>query len=96
MTCTELQDLLYSIKIDELNPSEENRSETPCRLPGMCRRISENIKADRVLSRLKDAPPRVQNEQALTESIISAIVSGRILFQKFTRKPFLIASLIYS
>jgi uncharacterized small protein (DUF1192 family) len=90
MTCTELQDLLYSIKIDELNPSEREsflKHLAGCQeCAGEFQKIS---KADRVLSRLKDAPPRVQNEQALTESIISAIVSGKNSLPEIHAQTFL-------
>jgi len=65
------------VKIDELNPSEREsflKHLADCQeCAAAFQKISE---ADRILDRLKEATPRLQNEQALTESIISAILSG--------------------
>jgi hypothetical protein len=77
MTCNELQNILYSIKTDELYPYEKESIEKHLATCKECATIYQNIlEADRILTSIKVVTPRARNEQALTESIMTAIVSG--------------------
>ena len=76
MTCKELQQLLYSTKIEDFDPVEREfltKHLADCETCGTI--FQEVTRADRLLERIKDAAPRIRNEQALTESIIAAIGS---------------------
>ena len=76
MTCNELQNILYSVKTDELNPSERESIENHLANCKECATIYQNIlEADHILTCIKDVTLCVRNEQALTESIMTAIVS---------------------
>jgi hypothetical protein len=78
MTCKKLQNILYSVKIDEVTPAERESFEHHLAECKECATLYQNmLNADRMLARIKDVPLRVRNEQALTESIMTAIVSER-------------------
>ena len=74
MKCAEFQRLICSTKTDELQPSEkEFLANHLARCPSCAAVYTKISEADQVLSRLKEAIPRIRNEQALTESILSAM-----------------------
>lgn len=78
MKCKELQQLLYSARLEDLDPVEREflkKHLVDCRT---CNMIFQEIsKADRVLERIKQTPPHIRNEHALSESIIAAIVDSK-------------------
>jgi len=77
MTCKELQQLLYSTRIEDFDPAEKEFLKKHLADCETCKTIFQEVtKADRILNRIKEATPRIRNEHALTESIIAAIVSG--------------------
>jgi hypothetical protein len=78
MTCKELQQLLYSTRIEDFDPVDREFLKKHLADCETCKTIFQEVsKADRVLARIKEATPRIRNEQALTESIIAAIVSDK-------------------
>jgi hypothetical protein len=75
MTCKELQQLLYSARIEDFDPAEREFLKKHLADCETCKTIFQEVtKADRILARIKEATPRIRNEHALTESIIAAIV----------------------
>jgi hypothetical protein len=77
MTCKELQQLLYSARIEDFDPAEREFLKKHLADCETCKTIFQEVtKADRILARIKEAIPLIRNEHALTESIIDAIVSG--------------------
>ncbi|MCX6122567.1 MAG: hypothetical protein NTX44_13240 [Ignavibacteriales bacterium] len=78
MTCKELQRLLYSTRIEDFDPVDRNFLKKHLADCETCKTIFREVsKADRILDRIKEATPRIRNEQAMTESIIAAIVSEK-------------------
>jgi hypothetical protein len=76
MTCKELQQLLYSARIEDFDPAEREFLKKHLVDCETCKTIFQEVsKADRILARIKEATPLIRNEHALTESIIAAIVS---------------------
>jgi hypothetical protein len=77
MTCRKFQKTLYSAKIDELDPAEVVSLEKHIASCEACRIVFEKVSnADRMLAGVKSAVPRIQNEQALTDSILTSIMKG--------------------
>jgi hypothetical protein len=75
MTCKELQQLLYSARIEDFDPAEKEFLKKHLADCETCRQIFQQVsKADRILERIREATPLIRNEHALTESIIAAIV----------------------
>lgn len=78
MTCKELQQLLYSARIEDFDPAEREflkKHITDCET---CKTISQEVsKANLILDKIKKATPRIRNEQTLTDSILTAIVNKR-------------------
>lgn len=78
MTCKELQQLFYSTRIEDFDPAEREFLKEHLAECEACKTIFQEVsKADRILDRVKEATPRIRNEQALTESIIAAIVRDK-------------------
>jgi len=78
MTCKELQRLLYSTRIEDFDPVDRDFLKKHLADCETCKTIFQEVsKADRILDRIKEATPRIRNEQAMTESIIAAIVSEK-------------------
>ena len=74
MTCQKLQAVLYSNKIDELDPSERDMVKAHLAQCGACRDVFEEIShADRTLAKIKTAAPRISDEHALAASILSSL-----------------------
>jgi hypothetical protein len=75
MTCKELQQLLYSARIEDFDPAEKEFLKKHLADCEICRQIFQQVsKADRILERIREATPLIRNEHALTESIIATIV----------------------
>ena len=75
MTCKELQQLLYSARIEDFDPAEREFLKKHLADCETCKTIFQEVsKADRILDRIKEATPRIRNEHALTESIIAEII----------------------
>jgi hypothetical protein len=78
MTCKELQNLLTTVRIDELEMAERNLLEQHLTRCEACAKVFQQVAvSDRVLTTLKISTPRIRNEEALTESILTAIEGGR-------------------
>jgi hypothetical protein len=74
MTCKELQNLLYSARIDEFNPTDLEFLKHHLAECESCAAVFYKVSnADRILTRIKETVPRIPDEEALTESIIAAI-----------------------
>ncbi len=78
MTCRELQQLLYSARIEDFDPAEREFLEKHLIDCDACKTVFQEVsKADQILERIKEATPRIRNDRALTESIVGAISSGK-------------------
>ena len=78
MTCEELQQLLYSTRIEDLDPAEREFLKEHITDCETCKTIFQEVsKANLILDKIKKAIPRIRNEQALTDSILVAIVNER-------------------
>jgi uncharacterized small protein (DUF1192 family) len=78
MICKELQNLLYSARIDELDMAEREilqRHLAECESCAAVFHIISN--ADRLLTRIKETTPRIRNEELLTKSILAEISSKK-------------------
>ena len=74
MTCKELQNLLYSARIDEFNPTDFEFLKHHLAECESCAAVFYKVSnAERILTRIKETVPRIPDEEALTESIIAAI-----------------------
>jgi hypothetical protein len=77
MTCTEIQNSLFSVKKEELDPAVIALLEKHLAGCEACRAVFDKVlKADRVLTLMKTAVPRIRDEQALTDSILMSIIKG--------------------
>jgi len=75
MTCKKIQNILFSAKTEELDPVERALLEKHLASCENCRAVFENVShADRILSKVKAAVPRIRNEHALTESILASLL----------------------
>jgi hypothetical protein len=78
MTCKELQQLLYSARIENFDPAEREFLKKHLAECEACKTIFQEIlKADQILDSIKKATPRIRNEQALKDSILAAIVNKK-------------------
>jgi hypothetical protein len=90
MTCKELQQLLYSARIEDFDPAEREFLKKHLADCETCKTIFQEVSnADRILDRIKEATPLIRNEHALTESIIAAIVSDERSLADFSANKFL-------
>jgi hypothetical protein len=74
MKCKNVQKLLFAAKYDELDPTQ--RTSVEIHLVGCreCRAIRDGVmETDRTLEKFKSAVPRLRNEQAFENSIITSI-----------------------
>ena len=78
MTCQELQQLLYSARIEDFDPAEREFLKKHLADCEACKQIFQEVsKADRIVKNIKEATPLIRNERALAESIINAIVINK-------------------
>jgi hypothetical protein len=78
MTCKELQQLLYSARMEDFDPAEKEFLKKHLVDCETCKQIFQQVsKADRILERIREAKPLIRNEHALTDSIITAIVRDK-------------------
>jgi hypothetical protein len=78
MTCKELQQLLYSARIDDFDPVEKEFLMKQLADCEACKQIFQEVsKADRIVKKIKEATPLIRNEHALAESIINAIIINK-------------------
>jgi hypothetical protein len=90
MTCNELQQILYSAKIDEVRPAERESIENHLANCKECAAFYQSIlDADRILLRMKDVPLRMRDERAMRESILTAIGSRSKSGHGAQTQPFL-------
>jgi hypothetical protein len=90
MTCKKIQNILFSVKTEELDPGERVLLEKHLAGCENCRAVFETIsRADRMLSKVKATVPRIRNEHALTESILTSLLK-----EGNTEKPSMVTILL--
>lgn len=74
MICKEIQQILYTERIDELDASRRKDVEQHLSACTACSDVLKNVlKADGVIAGIRDAVPTIKDPKKLTASIISAV-----------------------